>query len=63
MYEPYINDYQATLEKIIKKYLDTHNVGETFPIYLNAAHTAWITMNGNIMEIHIPGGKWRVVPE
>lgn len=32
-------------------------------LYLNTAQTAWIEMNGNVLEFHIPGGKWRVVPE
>jgi len=35
----------------------------TGKIWLNEAHTAWMIMNGNILEFHVPGGKWRVVPE
>jgi len=31
-------------------------------LFLNNIQSAWITMNGDIMEFHIPGGKWRVVP-
>ncbi len=41
-----------------KAYYKNTEIGsgsDSFPIYLDAAHTAWITINSNMIEFHLKG--------
>lgn len=49
-------------KRFTQSFIDAGTASSGGTVYLNPEHTIFITVNAGVLEFHVPGGKWRIVP-